>query len=74
MQKLANVPENKRVYLDESGINKYLYRQYGRGLRGEKVFGEISGNRFGRQSIISAILNGKFLSKNDIFGRRVQSK
>ena len=62
MQKLANVPENKRVYLDESGINKYLYRQYGRGLRGEKVFGEISGNRFGRQSIISAILNGKFLS------------
>lgn len=50
------------MYLDESGINRYIYREYGRSLRGEKVFGEISGTRFARESFISALSKGKFLS------------
>lgn len=62
MQKLTNIPIHQRIYLDESGVNEYLYRQYGRGLRGQKVFGEVSGRRFGRQSVISALFKGKFLS------------
>jgi len=48
--------------LDESGINEYLHREYGRGLRGKEVPGEISGKRFARQSIISGLFNGKFFS------------
>jgi len=28
---------NQRIYLDESGINEYLHREYGRGLRGQEV-------------------------------------
>ena len=31
-------------------------------MRGEKVFGEISGTRFARESFISALSEGKFLS------------
>jgi transposase len=50
------------VYLDESGINQYLHRQHARGLRGTKVFGEISGKRFGRQSVVSALKDKKFLA------------
>jgi len=50
------------VYLDESGINKYLHREYARSLKGKKVIGEISGKRFARQSVISALFGGKFLS------------
>lgn len=50
------------MYLDESGINEYLYRDHGRGVKGKKVPGEISGKRFARQSVISALLGGKFLS------------
>lgn len=52
----------QRVYLDESGINEYLHREYGRSLRGKEVQGEISGKRFARQSVISALLNGKFFA------------
>lgn len=52
----------QRIYLDESGINQYLYREYARGARGKKVFGEIPGKRFARQSVISALFGGKFLS------------
>jgi transposase len=59
---LEKIPSEQRVYLDESGINEYLHREYARSLRGDKVFGEISGKRFARQSVISALFNGKFLS------------
>ncbi len=59
---MKNVSVDQRIYLDESGINKYLYRHYGRGLRGKKVFGEISGKRFARQSVIAALFRGKFLA------------
>ena len=39
-----------------------MHREYARGLRGKKVFGDISGKRFARQSVISALFKGKFLS------------
>jgi hypothetical protein len=48
--------------LDESGINQYLHREHARSLRGTRVFGEISGKRFGRQSVISALKDKKFLA------------
>ena len=41
-------------YIDESGINKYLYRQYGRAQQGEEVYGAISGRRYHRESFIAA--------------------
>jgi transposase len=53
---------NRRIYVDESGINEYLHREDGRGLRGKEVPGEISGRRFARQSVISALFNGKFFA------------
>jgi len=64
MQKLSSIPVNQRIYLDESGVNKYLYREHGRSIRGNKIFGEVSGKRFGRQSIIAALSEGKFISNN----------
>ena len=59
---LEKIPLNQRIYLDESGINDYLYREFARGLRGKKVIGEMSGKRFARQSVISALFNGKFFA------------
>jgi transposase len=59
---LEKIPLDQRIYLDESGINKYLHREYGRNFRGANVPGEISGRRYARQSVISALLKGKFLA------------
>ena len=42
-------------------MNKFLYRDYGRSLRGRLVFGEISGNRYGRQSVVSGLKGGRFI-------------
>lgn len=54
LEAIKNIPEENRVYIDESGINKYLYRQYGRAQRGEEVYGAISGHRYHRKSFIAA--------------------
>ena len=42
------------MYIDESGINEYLYRRNGRAPKGEKVYGAVSGNRYYRESFIAA--------------------
>ena len=59
---MNNIDFRDRIYLDESGINQFLHRNYGRSARGERVQGEISGKRFARESIIAALSQGKFLA------------
>lgn len=39
-----------------------MHREHARSIRGTQVFGEISGKRFARQSVIAALFRGKFLS------------
>jgi transposase len=41
------------VYVDETGIDQFLYRQHARALRGKKVPGETSGRKFKRVSIVA---------------------
>lgn len=53
-KKLEGIPEDKRVYVDESGINEYLQRGHARSIRGDKVYGAVSGNRYSRESFIAA--------------------
>jgi len=44
----------KRYYVDESGINQYLYREYGYALRGVKVYGKIQGKKYERLNMVAA--------------------
>lgn len=53
---MANISKYQKedlIYIDESGIDTYLYYPWGYGLRGQKVFGEISGKRYDRESFIA---------------------
>ena len=36
-ERIKDIPETKRVYVDEAGFTSYLYRQYARSPKGEKV-------------------------------------
>ena len=49
------------VYIDETGIDRYLYRPYAGAPRGEKVYEKISGRRFERTNEVEQKLNGSFL-------------
>jgi transposase len=41
------------VYVDETGIDVFLHREYGRSPRGEAVMGETSGKKFKRLNIVA---------------------
>jgi hypothetical protein len=45
------------VYVDESGINTYLPREYARAPRGELIEETVPGKRFDRVNIIGALCN-----------------
>ena len=50
------------VYIDETGIDRYLYRPYARAPRGEKVYEKISERRFERTSIVAGQVDGEFIA------------
>ena len=59
MDSLKDLPV---VSIDETGIDRYLYRPYARTPRGEKVYEKISGRRFERTSIVAGQVDGEFIA------------
>jgi len=55
---LNRVPENNRVYVDESGINTWFQREYARSMRGMIIEDTKFGIKFERLNIIGAVCNG----------------
>lgn len=55
LEELEKIPLENRVYMDESGVDETLQRQYGRAFRGKEVSGEIPGKKANRISIIAAL-------------------
>jgi len=64
LRALRKVVKDKRskVYLDESGFERTSHRVYGWGLRGKKVYGERSGKKRPRTSLISAKQGNRLLA------------
>ena len=51
MEKIETIPFNDIIYLDESGFDMNMVRERGWKKRGERLYGERSGNRTnGRRS------------------------
>ena len=42
------------MYVDESGIDSFISRTHAWAPRGKKIYGEISGHRFARESFVAA--------------------
>lgn len=51
-----------RVYIDESGIDKYLYRPCARAPSGESIQGSVSGKRYQRESFIAGKIGSKIIA------------
>ncbi|PJD95727.1 MAG: hypothetical protein CK426_04145 [Legionella sp.] len=62
IEELSKFPPDKIVYIDESGIDKFISREYGWGLKGQQVIGEVSGRRYARESFIAGQLHRKILA------------
>jgi hypothetical protein len=60
--KITKYDATEVVYLDESGIDRFLHRQYARSPRGKQVICEIKGNKYQRVSMIAAQCNKAILA------------
>ena len=56
------------MYVDETGIDQCLYREYARAPRGEKVIAKISGRKFKRTNIVAGICQGKWVAPMEYMG------
>jgi len=62
MSKIAEIPPERIAYVDECGIDRYIYREYGWSPRGEKIYGATSGRKYQRTSIVAAQVVKKILA------------
>jgi transposase len=60
---IAGISEESRVYVDESGVSEYLYRDHCYARRGVKIIGEISGKKFKRTNVIAGYINHKTIAE-----------
>ncbi len=62
MAEVSKIEADKLVYLDESGIDKFLDRDYARARRGKQVFSEAKGKKYHRVSMIAALCGKTILA------------
>ena len=53
-EQIKDIPPEKIAYVDECGIDTYLYREYGYAVRGQQVLGRIRGRKYKRCGIVAA--------------------
>ena len=54
IESIRTKKKEQLVYVDETGIDTYLYRERASAPRGQKTIGCVSGRKFARQSIVAA--------------------
>jgi len=59
---IADVSPENIAYVDETGIDQYLYRAYSYAPRGELVHGRIRGRRYARIGIVAALMGNEILA------------
>lgn len=52
----------QRVYVDESGINRFYQREKGRALRGVKIEDTRRGRKFKRTNVLGGMCGGKYMA------------
>ena len=65
---LKHIPSESLVYVDETGIDRCLYREYARAPRGKNVVAKISGRKFKRTNIVAGICQGKWVAPLEYSG------
>lgn len=54
MEQISSYSKEDLVYVDESGIDTYVHKDFGWAPKGELIYGEISGKRYARESFVAA--------------------
>jgi transposase len=61
-EKLDNLPIDTPIaYVDECGIENHMHRNYGRSLRGQRVYAPQPGRHYGRTNVVAGLVDGKII-------------
>jgi len=61
-ERIKCIAKDRLVFLDESGIDAFVSRHFGRAQRREKIQGEISDKWYARKSFIVAKIGSKIIA------------
>lgn len=61
-QAIANIPSQNIAYVDETGIDTYLYREYGYAARGKLIQALIPGRKYARVGIVAAKMGDSLIA------------
>jgi len=59
---VKSLPKENLYYIDECGIDNFVYREHAYAPRGTKVIGLISGKKFKRTNIVAAMCNNNIVA------------
>ena len=68
LEKIKDIPKEKLVYIDETGLQTQMYRQYVRSKRGKRVNIRIGGKRHRRIGLVAAQCEGALLAPHTCSG------
>ena len=68
LEKIKDIPKEKLVYIDETGLQTQMYRQYARSKRGKRVNIRISGKRHARIGLVAALCEDALLAPHTYSG------
>ncbi|MCL2518645.1 MAG: transposase [Oscillospiraceae bacterium] len=66
--RIAEIPEESIVYVDECGIDEHLTRIYAKSPAGVPVYGDVRGRKFERTNIIAGKCGGKIVAPGEYKG------
>jgi len=58
---MSSVSKDRIVYVDETGIDTFVHREYAYVKQGDKVLGLVSGKKYKRVGIVAALMNKKVI-------------
>ena len=62
LESISNISKESIAYVDETGIDTFLHRDYCRSKRGTKIIGKVSGKKYKRCGIVAAKMGKKIIS------------
>ena len=62
LETIKDIPPEKIAYIDETGIDNFLFRPYARSERGKKVYERVRGHKYERTNIVAAQIGNKIIA------------
>ena len=67
-EQIKGIPLENIVYIDETGLDTYLFREHGYAPKGQKIYDKISGKKYKRIGIVAAKIGEKIFAPMEYSG------